>query len=191
MKQKGLAPILIIFLVVISLVGGYLVYKYVGFCGRSCIDESKVFPNPASFTKQSPQPTPTPDETTNWKTYTNKRYRYSIKYPASWFICNSDDTIIFINSQQTDCGSAGLNDVSIFVDDKSDLTAQFELKKSNASKLSQINFAGVEATKSAETGNIYIFNGNYLYTVNGWTRLNPNTSNVGSINQILSTFKFQ
>ncbi len=29
-------------------------------------------------------PTPTPDPTANWKTYTNKTYAYSFKYPQDW-----------------------------------------------------------------------------------------------------------
>lgn len=28
--------------------------------------------------------TPTPDPTTNWKTYTNSKYRFSFKYPSTW-----------------------------------------------------------------------------------------------------------
>ncbi|PIS13969.1 hypothetical protein COT65_01365 [Candidatus Shapirobacteria bacterium CG09_land_8_20_14_0_10_47_13] len=31
-----------------------------------------------------PTPTPTPDETANWKTYTNEKYQFSIKYPSDW-----------------------------------------------------------------------------------------------------------
>lgn len=30
-------------------------------------------------------PTPTPDPTTNWKTYTNTKYSLSFKYPSTWF----------------------------------------------------------------------------------------------------------
>lgn len=31
-------------------------------------------------------PTPTPDPTANWKTYTNTKYGYEAKYPQSWYL---------------------------------------------------------------------------------------------------------
>jgi len=34
----------------------------------------------------SPSPTATPDVTANWKTYTNTKYSYSIKYPADYSV---------------------------------------------------------------------------------------------------------
>lgn len=33
-----------------------------------------------------PTPTPTPDETADWKTYTNSKYGFSFKYPQEWNI---------------------------------------------------------------------------------------------------------
>lgn len=35
-------------------------------------------------------PTPTPDPTVNWRTYTNTKYGYSIKYPPKWHTWNND-----------------------------------------------------------------------------------------------------
>lgn len=67
-KQKGLAPILVVLLIVLA-VGGYLLYQ-------------KQF-KPA-FTPQSPPSPIASDETANWKTYTNNKYKYSFKYPPSW-----------------------------------------------------------------------------------------------------------
>lgn len=37
--------------------------------------------------------TPTPDLTANWKTYTDERYGYSIKYPSDWDLVESSKTI--------------------------------------------------------------------------------------------------
>lgn len=34
----------------------------------------------------SPLPSPTPDETANWKTYTNTKYGYTIEYPSNYFV---------------------------------------------------------------------------------------------------------
>ncbi|MDD2822705.1 MAG: hypothetical protein PHQ59_01355 [Candidatus Daviesbacteria bacterium] len=75
LKEKGFAPIIIILGIVLFLgiVGG--VYYF-----------SK---NSSSAIKNNPVNTPTPtatlkvDETTNWKTYTNTEYGYSIKYPEN------------------------------------------------------------------------------------------------------------
>ncbi len=66
MKQRGLAPILIILLIAAA-IGGYLVYS-----GK--INTSK---------KQVVQ-TPKVDDTANWKTYTNNIYGYTLKYPSEW-----------------------------------------------------------------------------------------------------------
>lgn len=33
----------------------------------------------------SPQPTPTPDETSNWKVYKNVKYKFELKYPENWY----------------------------------------------------------------------------------------------------------
>lgn len=42
-------------------------------------------PSPAEVsTKAGPSPTPTLDETTNWKTYTNTALNYSLIYPPTW-----------------------------------------------------------------------------------------------------------
>ncbi len=43
--------------------------------------------------KTTPSPTPTPilDETANWKTYTNQKYGYLVKYPPDWKYTETDD----------------------------------------------------------------------------------------------------
>ena len=38
---------------------------------------------------QLPQPSPTPDPTANWKTYSNTKYDFSFKYPSEWEIDDS------------------------------------------------------------------------------------------------------
>ncbi len=69
-KQKRLSPIVIIVMIAI-LFGGYLIYQ----------NQFK------SVTPSSPQTTqPGSDEAANWKTYTNTKYGYSIKYPTDWIV---------------------------------------------------------------------------------------------------------
>lgn len=71
MKQKGLAPILIVLLIALG-IGGYLLYQK------------------QQQTIQAP-PTPTSTfestnsaETANWKTYANDKYNFSFKYPSNF-----------------------------------------------------------------------------------------------------------
>lgn len=66
MRQKGSAPIIIFILIVLAVVG-YSSYK-------SYLPNLLVKPTPA----------PTSNPTANWKTYTDKVFGYSIKYPEDW-----------------------------------------------------------------------------------------------------------
>lgn len=70
--KKGFAPIIILLgiTIIAVLVGGVLVYT------NYSNNQSKLNPQPT--------PTSTSDETANWKTYTNKKYGFSFKYPSNW-----------------------------------------------------------------------------------------------------------
>jgi len=71
MTQKGLAPILIV-LILAALVGGFLVYQ----------NQSKPASVPTTLVTQ---PSPTPDETANWKTY-KSACGFSLQYPTDYQI---------------------------------------------------------------------------------------------------------
>ena len=83
MKQKGLAPILIVLLIAVG-IGGYLLYQ----------KQLK----PVSVPQPSPSPVVSPEssnsaQTTNpdliganWKTYTNTKYSFTVNYPSDWKI---------------------------------------------------------------------------------------------------------
>lgn len=86
--QKGFGIIfLLIGILVITVAGGAF------YLGRQTTP--KPSPNPV-ITSQTPQPTSaltpntpspaptTPDQTVNWKTYTNSTYKFLIKYPSNW-----------------------------------------------------------------------------------------------------------
>ncbi|MCL5795597.1 MAG: hypothetical protein M1338_04575 [Patescibacteria group bacterium] len=80
-NQKGLAgiwvTILVILVLAIGAVGGYYYFKN---------KDTKTAPTTPTLT-----PTATVDMTT-WKTYTNKKYGYSIKYPSNWTYREYPDT---------------------------------------------------------------------------------------------------
>jgi len=87
---------LALFALLFSLVaaGIYLVWtKIIPKLGnKACTMEAKVCPDGSSVGRvppdcefsPCPSPSATPDETANWKTYTNTKYGYSIKFPQTW-----------------------------------------------------------------------------------------------------------
>lgn len=79
-NQRGY--VLLIVILIAAAIGGYLVYS-----GKMNLNQYKATPSPT--TDASPAPTGT-EETANWKTYINKDYKYTIKYPANWQIGSSN-----------------------------------------------------------------------------------------------------
>ncbi|MBI4035579.1 hypothetical protein HY383_01395 [Candidatus Daviesbacteria bacterium] len=69
--QKGLAPILIVFLIALA-VGGYLIYQ------------KQIKPVPQHTTESTP--TPAVDETANWKTYKDNEGGFMFNYPDNWIV---------------------------------------------------------------------------------------------------------
>jgi hypothetical protein len=70
----------------------------------ACTMEAKLCPDGSSVGRTGPKcefascptTTPTPDETANWKTYTNTQYSFSFKYPLDWsFDEEKPSTIVF------------------------------------------------------------------------------------------------
>lgn len=85
MKQQGLAPVTIVILIALAF-GGYFVYQ----------NQVKSTPLPKQATQitstpADASPVPTGDtETANWKTYTNQKYGYSVKYPINLLVNESE-----------------------------------------------------------------------------------------------------
>lgn len=81
MKQKGLAPLIIVLIIAVLAGGGYIGYKYF----KSNFNITPV---------TSPTPineTPPEDPTANWKTYINPTEKFSFKYPPTWTIDTKDE----------------------------------------------------------------------------------------------------
>lgn len=77
--QRGFTPImLLVGILVLALVGG----------GAYYFGTLKNTPQTQDYVliSQTPKPTQTPDETANWKTYTDEQSGYSMKYPVDWVI---------------------------------------------------------------------------------------------------------
>lgn len=81
MKQKGLAPIVIVVLIAALTVGGYLIYKL----PRNVVTPQTLQTTPVPSPTPIPSPAPTSTgETANWKTYRNEEYKYSVDYPNTF-----------------------------------------------------------------------------------------------------------
>lgn len=79
MRQKGFAPIIILVLILLGVIG-YFIYQNTQLQkSNSNVTSPSTVPN-ANLLQSSP----TPDPTVNWKTYTNTKYGYSVKYPSNW-----------------------------------------------------------------------------------------------------------
>lgn len=85
-KQSGFALPIVIILVVVGLVG----LGAVGYYSYKTLQEQKELTKDVKITRSeeltpspilSPTPTEPPEETADWKTYTNTKYNYSFKYP--------------------------------------------------------------------------------------------------------------
>lgn len=83
-KQNGLSAIWVILFVVLALILGAIGGYYYSKNKEGKTTTSTVTPTSTSTT--------TSDETASWKTYTNSKYGYSIKYPTNWAYREFPDT---------------------------------------------------------------------------------------------------
>lgn len=99
MKQKGLAPILIILVIALG-IGSYLIYSgKINFPQKqiACTLEAKICPDETSVGRSGPKceftpcPSPKVEEEASWKAYTNIKYGFSFKYPENMVVDVYDD----------------------------------------------------------------------------------------------------
>ncbi|MCL5784121.1 MAG: hypothetical protein M1142_02060 [Patescibacteria group bacterium] len=204
-RQKGLAPILIVVLVTLIAVGGYLIYQ----------KQFKLVPVPQS-TQSSPSPVSQNEssssaETANWKTYTNKTYKYKFNYPENWYIQTlGDNRYVYISDQKLDIKNGidspslkyDLIDISYNPPNQIDMpvTAPIGTKQKlsqslSVQKIADLNIDGRPGAKI----NFIDQRGNKLNEVSYWVSLLDNgtlqisatsSAKINMVDQILSTFKF-
>ncbi len=63
---------------------------FLGMAYQESVVNLKILQLEEKLVNLSRQPTPTPDETINWKTYANNTYNFSIRYPNSLKFCLND-----------------------------------------------------------------------------------------------------
>ena len=191
---------------------------------QACTQDEKICPDGTSVGRNGPnctftpcftKPTPTPDETVNWKTY--KASFGSLKYPADWSIKEVDQVVflappgadIFANTKQDTPGSGIKPEIIIAVISKS--FSNSDSNNPDATNKKTMIIDGIQ-------GVYYIIPGAPLSTINfdlsfnnGANILQFNLTSIGQENidgfnkiyktnvkdadektfsQILSTFKF-
>ncbi|MDO8639116.1 MAG: hypothetical protein Q7R43_06075 [Candidatus Daviesbacteria bacterium] len=203
--SKGFAPILILVgIVVVALaVGGYLLYQ------------NQVKPVPIVAPQPIAQTSTSPDETANWKTYTNTKYGYSIKYPNDWHIIlpgkDGDKSINIQNYSESEITQQEQQSMSLNPDKLSVTIGVYDEKaihsisldnwlKTNGHYVSTI-YGSPTSTEYIEVSGLKILKLLYQNSLQFYILSNGknvfyvyytpnNTSLINTFNQILSTFRF-
>ena len=169
----------------------------------------KPSPNPV-VTSQTPQPTPTPfpstDETANWKSFTNTKYGYSIKYPPDKFIdCSAEDSFIIHGkpTNNTICGSGEGPYGGLSIVNNTRLANQSSYPECYSTNEEAVKVGGIDGTKymnilkseNNDCNKTVVAGarlGNYILLNNKGTILQIifDEADNKQLNQILSTFKF-
>ncbi len=180
-KKFNRIIIFLIFFVVIAIVG-------IGAYALGTKNQPKT---PTSSPVAVIQPTPTPDLTANWKTYTDDKYKFSFKYPDSWVIktLDSEQYLTTVELSPIENQEAPVWAMSI---ELSKQTYESEIKTQKVANGQEINVGGIKG-----------LSGPYNTSPSGWTGKGivmpyKQTALVilvqkefeKSIDQILSTFKF-
>ena len=166
-------------------------------------------PEEASQTEQtstqkitaSASPQQTSDETANWKTYTNQRYKFSFKYPPPWELAPDikdaypeENVIVLLDNY---------NEITISIRENITDTKEAESivcgppqcggYKFEDTKIGNLIVRKPEAAalEKAEYGYAtYLLSDNTLYTFFLQTDKSTQDRDIKTLDQILSTFKF-
>lgn len=202
MSQKGLAPIVIILLIAVALVG-YLIYS-----GKINLPQKQV--------NQQTAEAPKIDEIEDWKTYTNEKYGYSFQYPQELGLKlgvvglgGEEDKLETTRSLMLESKIEPPQGLVMFITAGQTSYKTIDeysnnLGKSKPSSKEPImivskektNVAGIEAIKYTKNQpgaglvlSVDILKNGYLYQFS-LNFSDNNSQNLSTFNQILSTFKF-
>lgn len=159
-----------------------------------------------SKVSQQVQPTPIPDPTTSWNTYTNNKYEYSVRYPDFITLKTAGDDVIFYYKKDEDESEAITNNElptyytkglhfyfrsgspteAASLEMPSRPVQQVEINNSKGVKITDLDFDYYLAPKTGNSPTIRI---GYL-ALKGFQTEEGIKERVNTYGQILSTFKF-
>jgi len=191
--------------------------------GRACTEEAKICPDGSAVGRGGPNcefaPCPTQnvqDETANWKTYTNTKDNYSIRYPQNWFDrkgyeASGIDSEHYFSNEDTTYESLSSEGVYIFIKKYYDKTTQdnpyfyfnqdknypgAELITINEqpavkTKIKIPNLSGKGDTEKYFNQVSIVYNNKIYYKITLESWINQAVkNNESTFDQILSTFRF-
>ncbi|MBU3918483.1 hypothetical protein KKC63_01050 [Patescibacteria group bacterium] len=207
--NKGIStPVGIIVVLVLTIIVGGVAW-YVGV-------NMEPGPSPTPSPTESPSPTLEPDETADWKIYTDDEYGFEIKYPNFYYIIDEDfGNVSFRNEKYRENPSGGcefnilirpnplkknleewLRDNSTeaeFATDAHEKSGKLYFNSKQAN-IEEINIGREKAIKFYQIGghpndwiNTLVENGIYIIEMMYFPKC---SSELDVFNQILSTFKF-
>ncbi len=117
---------LLLFAFLIAVLSSLGTYYFLQYKGIKDVSVDRPGPGPVFYTSPTPaQPvnvSPTVDPTTNWKTYTNPKWQFSLKYPPTWSAnpCDNSTSFFFLLGPTKDstglCNSGFGGQMSVFVE---------------------------------------------------------------------------
>lgn len=217
--RRGFTPILIILIILGSLAAGVgLIFAFQKNSTKTPAEIPRkpeiTYTSPSPTASASPSPSPM-DKTTNWKTYTNSKFKYAVTYPTR--ITLSED----INEDYVHFKTPSGDGVKIFAGDlQTDPKLRQDITKllnspigfqdvqegktiiRTVKKLAQFDLAGEQAVKIEVTEKseevtvygigVYVIKDNFAYAIvtEDATDTSRKEESIKILNQILSTFKF-
>lgn len=159
-----------------------------------------------STIQSSPTPTPTPDPTANWKTYSDSKYGFSLKYPSEYLISEVNNGIFFSKSpeekvkldaclKQIECNSFSLGIQFTSGSKPTEQSLKDYIIKHDSGDFYTWDSKAIDGSNALQTEyDAVVGSGkiNVTYVVKGTSvlRIQTQTENISIYNQILSTFKF-
>lgn len=141
------------------------------------------------------------NSTTDWKTYTNSKYGYQLKYPKDWFsyVPSSDQETLDSICLGQDPNKCVLN-ITVLEGTSWDREQKLlGLTLSSKEGTKDVSFAGANGSKRVgyfgETGSLYGFvtivqRNNKVYKIWAYQKTEDQSDYTSEIDQIVSTFKF-
>lgn len=160
---------------------------------------NKLSQKPVTYVTPTPLSSPSSDPTTNWKTYTNSKLGFSLKYPQEWIIDSSDENknndlsiIRFGLIKPNEKSASESLGIAIYIESPQVLTT-FEQIKNNLLNPINISLDNSQAVTgySKEDNRLlmtYAIHDKRAYTIITVTKNLEAEQTI--YNQILSTFKF-